>query len=76
MAMKSLQTSLFPSIGKVEMMSLHLTNLQLVMTTDPFQKTLHLRVYKGDRIAIIGPNGVGKSTLLKTIVKKQAYSCR
>ena len=30
---------------------------------------LNLRVYKQDRIAIIGPNGVGKSTLLKTIVK-------
>lgn len=34
-------------------------------------KNLDLRVYKGDRIALIGPNGVGKSTLLKTIVKKQ-----
>ncbi len=32
---------------------------------------LNLRVYKQDRIAIIGPNGVGKSTLLKTIVKAQ-----
>src|SRR6185437_12902308 len=30
---------------------------------------INLRVYKQDRIAIIGPNGVGKSTLLKTIVK-------
>lgn len=34
-------------------------------------KNLNLRIYKGDRIAFIGPNGVGKSTLLKTIVKKQ-----
>lgn len=34
-------------------------------------KNLDLRAYKGDRIALIGPNGVGKSTLLKTIVKKQ-----
>jgi ATP-binding cassette, subfamily F, member 3 len=32
---------------------------------------LNLRVYKQDRIAIIGPNGVGKSTLLKNIVKAQ-----
>ena len=28
-------------------------------------------VYKGDRIAIIGRNGIGKSTLIKTIAKKQ-----
>ena len=37
----------------------------------PVSEGLDLRVYKGDRIAIIGPNGVGKSTLLKTIIKKQ-----
>ena len=36
-----------------------------------FKQDLNLRVYKQDRIAIIGPNGVGKSTLLKTIVKAQ-----
>ena len=28
-------------------------------------------VYKGDRIAIVGINGIGKSTLIKTIAKKQ-----
>ena len=28
-------------------------------------------VYKGDRIAIVGKNGIGKSTLIKTIAKKQ-----
>ena len=28
-------------------------------------------VYKGDRIAIVGRNGMGKSTLIKTIAKKQ-----
>ena len=30
---------------------------------------LNLRVMKGDRIAIIGPNGVGKTTLLKCLTK-------
>lgn len=34
-------------------------------------KNLNLRAYRGERIAILGPNGVGKSTLLKTIVRKQ-----
>ncbi len=36
----------------------------------PVSEGLDLRVYKQDRIAIIGPNGIGKSTLLKTIVKQ------
>jgi ATPase subunit of ABC transporter with duplicated ATPase domains len=29
---------------------------------------VHLNINRGDRIAVIGPNGVGKSTLLKLIV--------
>jgi len=29
-----------------------------------------LEVYRGDRIAIIGPNGIGKSTLLKVLVSE------
>ena len=35
----------------------------------PVAENLTMRIYRGERIAIIGPNGVGKSTLLKTIVK-------
>ncbi|MFY3792127.1 ATP-binding cassette domain-containing protein [Ureibacillus sp. MALMAid1270] len=30
---------------------------------------ISMRIYREDRIALVGPNGVGKSTLLKTIVK-------
>lgn len=33
---------------------------------------ISFQVNKSDRIAIIGPNGIGKSTLLKTIMKKLA----
>lgn len=47
-------------------------NLAIGYDNGPVSENLNLRVYKGDRIALIGPNGVGKSTLLKTIVKKQA----
>ena len=37
----------------------------------PVSSNINMRVYKQDRIAILGPNGVGKSTLLKTIVRRQ-----
>ena len=37
----------------------------------PVSTGIGMRVYKQDRIALIGPNGVGKSTILKTIVKSQ-----
>lgn len=36
----------------------------------PVSRHITFPVYKGDRIALIGPNGIGKSTLLKTIMKK------
>lgn len=35
-------------------------------------RNITMRVYREDRIALVGPNGVGKSTLLKTIVKDLA----
>ncbi|MBU0278451.1 ABC-F family ATP-binding cassette domain-containing protein [Gemella sp. zg-1178] len=34
-------------------------------------KNYNFDVYKGDRLAIVGKNGIGKSTLIKTIAKKQ-----
>lgn len=33
-------------------------------------ENIHFSATRGDSIAIVGPNGVGKSTLLKTIIKK------
>ena len=32
-----------------------------------------MRIFRQDRVALVGPNGVGKSTLLKTIVKDLPY---
>lgn len=37
----------------------------------PITLPINLEVFKGDHIAIIGPNGVGKTTLIKTIAEKQ-----
>jgi ATP-binding cassette, subfamily F, member 3 len=38
----------------------------------PISSNINMRVFREDRIALVGPNGVGKSTLLKTIVKDLA----
>ncbi len=35
----------------------------------PVSQDVDIRVFREDRIALVGPNGVGKSTLLKTVVK-------
>ncbi len=36
---------------------------------DPIIKDFSIRIIRGDRIGIIGPNGVGKSTLLKILLR-------
>lgn len=37
---------------------------------NPIAANISFSVTKGDSIALVGPNGIGKSTLLKTIIKK------
>ncbi|WP_153723499.1 ABC-F family ATP-binding cassette domain-containing protein [Sporosarcina cascadiensis] len=49
---------------------LSLDDVKIGYGAEPVSKNIALRVYKGDRVAFVGPNGVGKSTLLKTIVKR------
>ncbi|MFS1511300.1 ABC-F family ATP-binding cassette domain-containing protein [Chengkuizengella sp. SCS-71B] len=36
----------------------------------PLFKNVNFQLYRGDSIALIGPNGIGKSTLLNTLIKK------
>ncbi|MCG7346119.1 ABC-F family ATP-binding cassette domain-containing protein [Sporosarcina sp. ACRSL] len=50
---------------------LTLDNIAVGYNGKPVSQNIKMHAYKGDRIAIIGPNGIGKSTLLKTIVKRQ-----
>lgn len=38
--------------------------------TKPLARKLNLKIEKGQKIAIIGANGIGKSTLLKSIIKQ------
>lgn len=38
----------------------------------PLSQNIDFDVKKGDVIALVGPNGIGKSTLLKTVIKKIA----
>jgi ATPase subunit of ABC transporter with duplicated ATPase domains len=48
---------------------LHIENLDAGYTT-PIIRSFTLSLKAGDRIGISGPNGTGKSTLLRTIVGK------
>ena len=50
---------------------MHIRNLEIGYET-PITKPINIEVTKGDHIAIIGPNGVGKTTLIKTIANRQA----
>jgi ATP-binding cassette, subfamily F, member 3 len=37
---------------------------------EPIIRNINFRITRGESIALVGPNGIGKSTLLKAIVKK------
>jgi len=48
---------------------LSVDNLTIGFNGKAISQNIGMRVFREDRIALVGPNGVGKSTLLKTIVK-------
>ncbi|SOB98425.1 ATP-binding cassette subfamily F protein 3 [Ureibacillus xyleni] len=48
---------------------LSIDDLTIGYQGETISKNISMRLFREDRIALVGPNGVGKSTLLKTIVK-------
>lgn len=50
---------------------MHIKQLEIGYDDTPITKPINMEVSKGDHIAIIGPNGVGKTTLIKTIAQRQ-----
>jgi ATP-binding cassette, subfamily F, member 3 len=49
---------------------LHLDNLHIGYQGEAVSKNLSFRLTRGESVALVGPNGIGKSTLLKTIIDK------
>ncbi|NCU16659.1 ABC-F family ATP-binding cassette domain-containing protein [Pallidibacillus pasinlerensis] len=47
---------------------LNVSDLSIGYGSNVLSKNIQFRITRGDSIALLGPNGVGKSTLLKTIV--------
>lgn len=51
---------------------LSIDDLAVGYTGKEISHDISMRIFREDRIALVGPNGVGKSTLLKTVVKDLA----
>jgi ATP-binding cassette, subfamily F, member 3 len=49
---------------------LHVDNLNIGYEQEPISSNLTFRLTRGESVALVGPNGIGKSTLLKTIIEK------
>lgn len=54
--------------------SLQLKNVNFSYTAKPILKDINLSLKKGDFIAIKGPSGIGKSTILKLLMKFYPYN--
>jgi len=58
----------FDQTKKLHRLALEVEGLSKGYGDEPLFKNLNLMVAVGERIAVIGPNGIGKSTLLRTLV--------
>ncbi|NOT85168.1 MAG: ABC-F family ATPase [Methylococcaceae bacterium] len=59
----------FDQDKKLHRLALEVENLSKGYAGKPLFKNLNLMVPVGERVAIIGPNGIGKTTLLRTLVR-------
>ncbi|MBQ0757255.1 MAG: ABC-F family ATPase, partial [Amphritea sp.] len=57
----------FDQEKKLHRLALEVENLNKSFDTEPLIKDLSLMIEVGERIAIIGPNGIGKTTLLRSL---------
>ncbi|MGR8942585.1 MAG: ABC-F family ATPase [Gammaproteobacteria bacterium] len=58
----------FDQTKKLHRLALEVENLSKGYGADPLFEDLNLMIAVGERVAVIGPNGIGKSTLLRTLV--------
>ncbi|HSJ38261.1 MAG TPA: ABC-F family ATP-binding cassette domain-containing protein [Planococcus sp. (in: firmicutes)] len=49
---------------------LNVQDLKIGYSGKPVSENINLKLYRQESLALVGPNGVGKSTLLKTIIKE------
>ncbi len=60
----------FDQTKKLHRLALEVEGLSKGYGAEPLFQNLNLMVAVGERIAVIGANGIGKSTLLKTLVRE------
>ena len=58
----------FDQTKKLHRLALEVEGISKGYGGEPLFQSLNLMVPVGERVAVIGPNGIGKSTLLKTLV--------
>jgi len=58
----------FPTANKSSQRILTVKNLCKSFNKNPVLKNLSIKIIRGDKIAILGPNGIGKTTLLKILL--------
>lgn len=54
---------------------LHVEDLSMAYDERVLFKGVNFNIYRGEKVALIGPNGIGKSTLFKIIMKELTPIC-
>lgn len=54
---------------------LHVEDLSMAYDERVLFKSVNFDIYRGEKVALIGPNGIGKSTLFKIVMKELTPIC-